>query len=188
MPTTIRAFVACELPHDLRKAIGEIQRGIKSRGIKMKWVKENSIHLTLKFLGDIEQKSIPSISECLRHAAKGFSPLSLCAQGIGVFPNLKRPRVAWVGIGGELGKLTALQHQLNDVLESVGFAKEKRSFKGHLTFARIKAPIDPSKLLDVLKAHNGFSSETFTVDRLILYESDLQPGGAVYTQRVTVEL
>lgn len=182
MSDTIRTFIAIELPDNIRSFINKIQEDMKSYGFKMRWVRPESIHITLKFLGDINKADTEKITEAMSQAAKGRPPVSLRVKGIGVFPGIKRPRVIWMGLNGDTFPLIELQKAIDENLGKLGIPKEKRPFKGHLTLARAKGNIDSKKLLDAMKAFGAFESETFIADKVILFKSDLKPTGAVYTK------
>ena len=182
MSKTIRTFIAIEIPKTVIYRIRELQDAIKAYGFKIRWVRAENIHLTLKFLGDIEEIKINEIAEAVSKTAEKHSPISLKAKGIGVFPGIKRPRVLWVGLAGQLEALVKLQTTLDENLIVFDFPKEKRPFKGHLTMGRIKDRIDVKKLGDALMAFRRFESETFTAGQIILYKSELTPSGAVYTE------
>lgn len=180
----IRTFIAIELPEEIIYTIGKVQEKIKSHGFKIRWVRPGNIHLTLKFLGDIKEADTEKVARAVAESVTGYHPISLTVKGIGVFPGIKRPRVLWLGISKQLDLLTALQRTLDEKLEAIGFPKEKRPFRGHLTLGRIKDKIDPKRLNDVLKEFNKFESGHFIADRIILYKSELKPKGAVYTKLV----
>lgn len=182
MSKTIRTFIAIEIPKTVISKIRELQDAIKAYGFKIRWVRAENIHLTLKFLGDIEEIKINEIAEAVSKTAEKHSPISLKAKGIGVFPGIKRPRVLWVGLAGQLEALVKLQTTLDKNLIVLDFPREKRPFKGHLTMGRIKDRIDVKKLGDALMAFRRFESETFTAGQIILYKSELTPSGAVYTE------
>jgi 2'-5' RNA ligase len=114
--------------------------------------------------------------------------MSLFAKGVGVFPGIKRPRIVWVGLSGQLESLVDLQRQLEERLEGLGFEKDKRPFKGHLTLGRVKGRLDPKQLGGALKRYGGFTSETFYAENVVLYKSELKPTGAVYTEIVNVPI
>jgi 2'-5' RNA ligase len=101
---------------------------------------------------------------------------------MGLFPGIKKPRVMWLGVGGQLESLFKLQSTLDENLEKSGFPREKRPFKGHLTLGRIKGKIDTKKLVDSMRSLKGVESDSFFADRIILFKSDLKPTGAVYTK------
>lgn len=188
MSNTIRTFIAIELPEKIIYTISKVQEEIKSYGLKIRWVRPENIHLTLKFLGDIKTADTEKVARAVSESATGYPALSLAVKGIGVFPGIKKPRVLWLGISKQLDLLTALQKTLDEKLEAMGFPKEKRPFRGHLTLGRIKSVIDPKTLHDVLKEFIQFESEPFFADRIILYKSDLKPNGAVYTKLVETYL
>ena len=179
----IRAFIAIKLPDEIVAAIRKVQDQIKSSGVKIRWVRPENIHLTLKFLGDINERDIDQIHTAMIDAVKGYSPISLSGKGVGVFPNLRRPKVMWVGLGGESGRLIQLQETLDSQLKKIGFSKEKRAFKGHLTMGRVKGRIDTKKLTATLQEMSEFESEPFSAGEIVLFQSDLRPSGAVYIRR-----
>ncbi len=188
MPESIRTFIAFEIPEHVLSAIGKIQEVLKSYKFKIKCVRPESIHLTLKFLGNIDPAAVEQIESVLRDAVKPYAPFSLQAKGLGVFPGVKRPRVIWIGITGQIDRLIGLQRNLDKDLSAIGFSRDKRPFKGHLTLGRAKGSIDANRMRSVLTKYNEFEAEPFTVGPLILYKSDLHPTGAVYTKLLQVAL
>lgn len=181
MPPTIRAFIAIELPPSVISLLEKTQQGFKSAGLRAKWVRPENIHLTLKFLGNIDPGDIDKIGEAMSDAVKNFDPFTLAAGGVGVFPGIKRPRVIWVGLGGQTQSLFAVQRKLEDNLAVIGFAREKRQFKGHLTLGRFRQAVDPHTIQRVIQEHADLKSEEFTANRISLYQSDLKPTGPVYS-------
>jgi 2'-5' RNA ligase len=188
MSKTIRTFIAIEIPGAVISKIRELQEGIRTYGLKIRWVRAENIHLTIKFLGDVEEVKINEISETVSKTVEGFAPILIQAKGVGAFPGVKRPRVLWVGLSGQLETLVRLQRTLDENLSVLGLPIEKRPFKGHLTMGRIKDKIDVRKFADALMAFRGFESETFAAGRIILYKSELKPSGAVYTRLTSASL
>jgi 2'-5' RNA ligase len=188
MTKTIRTFIALEIPGTIISKIRELQDGIKAYGLKIRWVRAENIHLTLKFLGDVEEIKIKKIAKAVFKTVEGHSPISIKAKGIGVFPGIRRPRVLWVGLAGQLEALVGLQQTLDENLIMLGFSREERPFKGHLTMGRMKDKIDVKKLGDALMAFRSFESETFTADQIILYKSELKASGAVYTELASASI
>ncbi|MBW1742086.1 MAG: RNA 2',3'-cyclic phosphodiesterase [Deltaproteobacteria bacterium] len=182
MSEKLRAFIAISLPESVLQAIVNVQETLKESGLKIRWVRQEGIHLTIKFLGDIDRADVERIHSAMQQVTQVFSPLVLQGEGVGVFPDLKRPRVVWVGVSGEIKVLRALQRELEDQLDGLGFPKEKRSFKGHLTLGRIKGRTDGVKLGEALRALGDFRTNPFTVQSVVLFQSDLRPDGAVYTR------
>jgi len=182
MSDTIRAFIAIKLPEKITVSIRKIQEGLSSYGFKVKWVRPENIHLTLKFLGNIDRADTEKVGSAISESVKTYAPLSLIAKGIGVFPNIKRPRIVWTGVAEQRNRLAGLQRHLDDHLESIGFQREKRPFKGHLTIGRVKQRIDSNRLMEAMKECAKFESEAFIINEIVLFKSELNPTGAVYTQ------
>jgi len=188
MSDTIRTFIAIELPESIVSSLKKIQEGLRSYGFKVRWVKPENIHLTLKFLGDIHAGDTQKVGAAISESVREYAPFSLSAKGIGTFPGIKRPRVIWVGTVGQQNELSGLQKRLDHELAAVGFEKDKRPFKGHLTLGRVKRKMDPRRLVEALKEFGGFESEPFMADEVVLFKSDLKPTGAVYTKLINIAL
>lgn len=179
---TIRAFLAMDPPPEVLRRIADIQEVLKKtlRG-SISWVRPEGIHLTLKFFGDIAAEDLQPISEVVSGQATGMRPLHLNIKGLGVFPGIRRPRILWLGVGGEVARLIALQRVLDQGFETCGIKKEERPFRAHLTLARIKSPQGLSGLDKVLEEKEAESAGSFEAKGLILFKSDLTPKGAIYT-------
>ena len=188
MPETIRTFIAFALPDKILSALDRVQRDLKACGLRAKWVRVQGIHLTLKFLGDIEAHQVDPVADKMAAAVRGIDPFLLGAKGIGVFPNIRRPRVLWTGLAGDLKPLADLQRMIDAALSDIGFTREKRTFKGHLTLARFKGRTDSRQVAHALEAFAGFETPTFTAQQLVLFKSQLEPTGAVYSQLKQVPL
>jgi RNA 2',3'-cyclic 3'-phosphodiesterase len=188
MSDTIRTFIAFQLPESIISHLHKIQKGLKSFGFRMGWVVPENIHLTLKFLGEIPKTEIENVSRAMAETAKQYPPMSFSAKGLGVFPTIKRPRVLWIGLKGNTYPLIQLQKTLEENLEIIGFPKEDRGFKAHLTLGRAKGEIDSKQLLEAIDRFSSLESENFAADRLILFRSELKPVGAVYTALNSIAL
>lgn len=188
MADTIRAFVALSLPDDIIDHASGLQSALKARGMRLRWVKPQSLHLTLKFLGDIPMAVVADAGLALRRASRGVAPLELTVQGMGVFPGIRRARVLWVGLGGQVEALQSLYSRIEDELADLGLAREKRGFKAHLTLARMKGPVAPRDLLAAVEETGNYEPRPFLARRLVLYKSDLRPQGAIYTPMVEIDL
>jgi RNA 2',3'-cyclic 3'-phosphodiesterase len=182
MPPHIRAFIALELPPSVISLLRRMQENLKSKGLRAKWVRPENIHLTLKFLGNINPGDIDKICGAMMDAASDFMAVHLVARGVGIFPSIKRPRVIWVGLGGQLQLLVNLQRALEDNLAALGFKKETRPFKGHLTLGRFKKNVNPNIIRQIVAEYANRDGEEFPVSRIVLFKSDLKPTGAVYSQ------
>jgi len=188
MSTSIRTFIAVKLPETVLAAIGRVQERMAACGLNVRWVATGNIHLTLKFLGEVDEDEVDAIAAVLTEAVHGFAPLRLAAAGVGVFPSIKRARVIWVGITGQLPEFAALQRSIADRLAAIGYPHETRPYSGHLTLGRVKGPMAASRLTTAMGAFRDFASETFEVDRVVLFKSDLRPSGALYTELRQVPL
>jgi 2'-5' RNA ligase len=174
MQQSIRTFIALELPPTVTALLQNVQQELKQLKIRARWVRPENIHLTLKFIGDVSPDHIDAISATMTGVAKGFSPVYLVVRGIGVFPTIKRPRVIWIGLGGDIRSLLALQGRLVEELAGLGIARDKRSFKAHLTLGRIKQPPGCDLIRQMMTEYATLSSDEFTCDQVILFKSDLK--------------
>jgi 2'-5' RNA ligase len=181
MQAAVRAFIAIALPDNIVRYVETLQNQLRAAGLKLNWVRPRSIHLTLKFLGDIEQAQVEHVAAAMQSAARQNAPLELAVQGMGVFPTLKRPRVLWVGVGGQTDGLLNLHRSLEDALAGAGIAREERPFKAHLTVARIKSQVAPQQLIQAIEKGAQSAPLPLPVNEVGLFQSRLQPTGAVYT-------
>ena len=188
----VRSFVAIELPDEVKSALARLQNQLKSGGqFPVKWVDTYSIHLTLKFLGNIDRDMVEEITRAMDEAVRGVSPFHLEIKGLGVFPNLKRVQVAWVGVGGGLGQLGELHKHIESSLSPLGFAPESRPFTPHLTLARLRdrASLNERQSFGQLVVGTRFESVfSFSVDAINLMRSQLTSEGPIYTQIGSVKL
>ncbi len=187
MGEKIRTFIAIGLPESVLRGIGNTQDVLRKSGFAVRWVRKEGIHLTLKFLGDVDRGDVGRIRGALERAAGGFAPFTLRGKGVGVFPNPRRPRVVWAGLSGDTEVLSALHGDLEAALDDVGFPKEKRPFGGHLTLGRVKGRLDNHAFRRALDGLKDFETEPFTVKSVVLFQSTLRPQGAVYSRLAEVE-
>ncbi len=178
----IRAFVALKLPENIISSIKKIQEDLKLYRFPVRWVRPEKMHLTIKFFGEIAESDIKNIGAAMNNCAGSYAPLSLSAKGVGVFPGIAHPRVIWAGISGEASLLFDLRNALENRFEEIGFKKEGRPFKGHLTLGRFRERVDSGKLIEALRKFQSFESEIFVAEKIYLYKSDLEPEGPVYTE------
>ena len=188
MSDIIRTFIAFELPEKIRSFISSIQEDLKSNRLDARWIQPKNIHLTLKFLGNINKADTQKVGAAIFKSAADYAPISLAVKGIGAFPGISHPRVLWIGIRGQIDVLIQLQRGLDNNLEKIGFPKENRPFKGHLTLARVKGQINQAKLINAMKKYGEFEPKSFIADNIILFKSDLKSTGAVYTKLISVSL
>jgi 2'-5' RNA ligase len=178
----IRSFIAVDLPEETRKLLEDIQRELKQCGAAVRWVKPRSIHLTLKFLGNIHPDQVEDIALAVAQEIRDYPPITLRPASLGAFPSLKKPRVIWVGMEGEVQRLNGIQAQVEKALEPLGFVREKRGFRPHLTIGRVKDRRRLQSLVDAMATLDMEPFNSFDADEIILYKSDLRPTGAIYTK------
>jgi len=177
-------FVAVPIPAPIVEQVSEfiagLRKGCKFINFPMTWTQPSSLHVTLKFLGEIRQSQVEEISRELNRITNHHRPLRLKIHEIGVIPNWKRPRVLWLGVGSNGTALQDLQAEVWHQLDKYCVKREKNEFHPHLTIGRFKsfAAIDTAK--NVIISHRGFKTEHFDVNGIVLYRSVLSPSGAVH--------
>jgi len=177
----VRAFLALDPPEAIRDRIGAIQGRLRSR-IRgdIRWVNPAGIHLTLKFFGDIPAADVARIAAVVGETAAGQRPLNLAVGGVGVFPDSRRPRVIWLGMGGDIPPLLGFQQRLERALAGIGFPPEVRAFRPHLTLARIRTPQGLTGLAPVLEGGEAWEAGRFVAAGVSLFRSERTPRGAQY--------
>lgn len=178
----IRTFLAIDLPEEIKVQIENVQSRLKASVKGIRWARPEGIHLTLKFFGNISENKIADISSVVEKNTVDIRPLSLKVSTLGTFPNLKSPRVLWLGIGGSVEKLSDLQKEIEKDLESIGFQRGNRAFRAHLTLGRIKSPKNVKGLSEIMKNEEIYDAGSFCAGGLTLLKSDLTPQGAIYTK------
>lgn len=179
---TVRAFIAVDLPPLAKETVAEAQDYFKSLDLDAAWVKPGNIHLTLKFLGDIAVPKIAEIKRRVAPAVGGFPRISVSLGKVGVFPNLNRPRVLWIGLEDAAGSLKSLRDMIEHQLQAVGFKPELKKFSPHLTLGRIKSTRGKGRLREAVRDWRvSIRAEPVVVSSVKLYKSQLTPGGSIYT-------
>jgi 2'-5' RNA ligase len=186
-PDDVRTFICIEIPDSIKERIDRLQDTLRQLDAQVSWTKPANIHLTLKFLGDVEASRIQRVSEALDRAATGISPFEVEIGGTGCFPSPRSPRVLWVGVSNVPELLRQLYSNIEDELAREGFRREKRRFSPHLTIGRVRSRHNSARTADALIA-NAFESETFIATELILMRSDLKPTGSIYTPQAILRL
>lgn len=181
----IRAFIAIELPSEIREVLSQLQNKLKTgKSASVKWVDPESIHLTLKFLGNVDESEIPAINKALSEAVKGVVPFNLELGGPGAFPSIHAPRVVWMGINGDMEQLRTLHKNIDNVLIPLGFPPEKRAFSPHLTLGRVREEALPGEKLRLSESVATLKigeKSSFKVESLNLMRSKLTREGAIYS-------
>ena len=183
----MRTFIAVEVPDAVKVRIEEFENLLKGAGTDIKWGEPGNIHITLKFLGNIEPDKPAAIREGLSAALEATSPFDLKLGRAGAFPDLNRPRVFWVSVDEGRDRLTAMQQRIESELHRRGFVREERPFSPHLTIGRVRSPKGLAKLTELVRT-TSFETDPFPVTRVAVVKSDLKPDGPVYTVMDHVEL
>ncbi len=179
----IRSFLAFELPSNIMAEVKRIYGEVRKTGLEAGWVRPENIHLTVIFMGDVNEKEIDAIISSIDPIAPKYKPFDISLGRMGLFPGIKRPRTIWLGLNGDIGGIASLKSELEKPLESFGIEPEKRAFRPHLTLGRFRKPVNkPDILKKVMDDYANISGPTGMLDRLVLFKSELKPGGSVYTQ------
>jgi len=194
----IRVFISINLPDHVACWLSEVQEELKTCRLPVQWTRTGNIHLTLKFLGEIASQNVASVCQVVEESIGNLLPMEIFAQGVGVFPGVKHPRVLWAGISGQTNLLRDLQRDLDASLHGLGFPKDERAFTGHLTIGRFKADHHrsnnrspeslPELLIDIMKQYQKTASTPFLVEAVHVMKSDLKPTGPIYTSLANVRL
>ncbi|HHO75587.1 MAG TPA: RNA 2',3'-cyclic phosphodiesterase [Deltaproteobacteria bacterium] len=170
----IRTFIALPIPDDIKKALGDAICSLRSTNSSVRWVRPDNIHLTLKFLGGINEDLVDPISMELDKVAAHYGELNLTLSGLGVFPGIHRPRVVWAGLEGDTGPLVKMASSVDAMCVKFGINPDKRPCSPHITLGRLKTP----SMVD-LGIHLG--SKNYRAKEVVFYRSELLPQGARYT-------
>ena len=192
MGEQIRLFIAVELPDAVKTELGSLIRALKAADIDgVRPVRPEGMHLTLKFLGDVDGSRVDAITEALSSAAAEHSHFRLGLGEAGAFPNLRKPRVLWVGVDGDMEALASLQSDVEGALETAGFPRDKQAYSPHLTLARIRRGARPSSVrraADILSTATKQRGAEIPVECISLMRTDLHPDGAIHQRLVSMPL
>lgn len=188
----LRAFIAVELPPEIHKAIESETAPLRAAldSSLVRWVPTSNIHLTLKFLGGVSSANVELLTQMLSVEVNQYESFTIKFEGLGAFPNPRRPRVIWIGIQAPAG-FEALQHGIEAAAATLGYPAEKRPFSPHLTIGRVKQNAGPAgmqKIRNVLEEMKVGALGTVKANAVHLFKSDLKPTGAVYTRLFSAPL
>ena len=178
-----RSFIALEFSDEVKNEFARVEKLFRESGADVKWVDPLMAHLTLKFLGNITNDQISSISARLQTIASHFTSFSIKLEGAGSFPKWDFPRVVWIGLGegGETVKKVA--KEVEDATAEEGFEREKRAFSPHITIGRVKSPKNKDKLKSIASKIE-VKPVSCDISRIVLFKSELLRTGAVYSELV----
>ena len=180
----IRVFIALEISDAARSSLSGAIDGLKAaipRGVR--WVDPGGIHLTLKFLGNIDPRRADGILESMVRVGQEVSSLSLTLAGLGVFPNQRQPRVLWAGVAGDMAPLTGAQLGVEEAMAEQGFAKERRSFNPHLTIGRVRDGVSASEWQKIGTSVTSCSfepTESWMAETMHLFQTTFTPDGSIH--------
>ena len=178
----VRTFLALDLDEAIRQRIVEAQQRIGQTDAKVKWVEPENMHVTLKFLGDVEEDKVGGVCDVVAEVAGGLEPFGFDVQGVlPVPPRGRQLRMLWVGVQEPTGRLAALHEQLDKALASLGFEAEGRRFAPHITLGRIKSAKDPAALRQAAAPLVEEPFGTQQAGQVTIYSSRLTPTGPIYT-------
>lgn len=181
MQNPIRTFVAVEVAAEVRDHAARLIARLQTAQANVRWVPTENLHLTLKFLGDVDVAETPKICTAVAQAAAEVPAFEMQCFGTGAFPNVNRPRTLWIGIGVGAESLTHLQANIETALEELGYPKEQRRFHGHLTIGRIRQGRQGiSQLAELLRSREDLVLGTTKVQEAIVFASRLGRDGARY--------
>lgn len=179
----MRTFIAIELPQEIKNKLAEIQEELKKSAADVKWVEPANIHLTLKFLGEIDDKKQEKIIEIIEDASSKREPFKIEILSVGAFPKIDFPRVIWVDTSQGKDQVKEIALELEEKIAKLGIPKEERSFQSHITLGRVRSGLNKAGLVQELKKliASGIKEETaFEVTKITLFKSTLTPKGPVY--------
>lgn len=193
MSQTLRTFIAIELPEpvqtELQRRLDTLTRATPQGSVR--WGRADSIHLTLKFLGEVDSVQTAAVAGALGEALHGVQAVELALAGNGAFPNLTRPRVVWAGVEMCGGGLASMQARVEEWMAGVGFPREARTFAPHLTLGRVREGMGAADLRAIGEAVTGAPAGcalTFVASKVVFFRSELRPQGAVYSPLAEFQL
>jgi RNA 2',3'-cyclic 3'-phosphodiesterase len=178
---TIRVFICFELSKEVTNSLRDLIHYLKTFGRGVRWVRHDGIHLTLKFIGEIDALKLDDIAAVVENVVKNYKPFKIKLSGKGAFPNLKRPKVFWIGISDMENVIKQIQVDLEDAFEKIGLPREERGFSPHLTLGRVKFQDPTVSKISLEMERMKVDEIKLTLDEVVIMQSELQPNGALYT-------
>lgn len=179
----MRTFIAIELPEEIKDTLARLQEQLKSSGANVKWAAPQNIHLTLKFLGEIDENKLDGVKQVIDEAVADKTSFQARISSLGAFPKIDFPRIIWVGIDLGDKETKSIAKDLEDGLTKINIPKEDRPFSSHVTLGRVRSNLNRERLVKGLKEAQGKFGEKsleFSVTKIILFKSTLTPKGPVY--------
>ena len=181
MKQKIRTFVAVEVDDAVREMAAELAQELSGAGGDVKWVEPENMHLTVKFLGEVDSREVHEVCRAVASAAEPVAPFSLEFRGAGAFPNARRPRTLWLGTGEGSESLAVLAERVEKALHEIGYPREGRRFHAHLTLGRVRrGGAELARLAELLGQYAEFDAGRTHVSQLAVFSSTLQRGRPAY--------
>jgi 2'-5' RNA ligase len=181
MKHTVRSFVAVEIDSATRQRAEQLIKELRAVPADVKWVEADNLHLTLKFLGEVAAQEIPQVCEAVRQGAAEVNPFELEVRGAGAFPNTRRPRTVWLGVGSGQQETVVLHGHVEEPLRKLGFRPDHRRYEPHLTIGRVRrGGPGVAELGRLLEQHADFVAGRFKVSEVVLFASQLGREGPTY--------
>ena len=175
----MRCFVGIRLPDQINRELHRQIRYLEGTGAAVRWVKEDNLHVTLKFLGEVEDDEVRDVHQALSEVRS--RPISLSVNGLGSFPPKGRPRVVWAGLAGDTDALAGLAADIEARVAPLGYPPETRGFRAHLTIGRVKGPSNLDPLMVAIQSRSGrLATAAVEIDAFVLYQSQQGSGGPRY--------
>jgi 2'-5' RNA ligase len=177
----LRTFIAVDLGKSIRDRLVSLQERLAQSGAPVKWVEVENLHVTLLFLGEVEDRDVPAVCRAAADVCREHTPFPLTVEAAGSFPNARRPRVLWAGIGEGTQELCALHDALETPLLELGcYRREERRYTPHITLGRVKSDRPTEKLAAALAKQAGWRGGEIAVQEIQVMSSELKPQGPVY--------
>ena len=181
MRPALRTFIAVDIGKAIRDRVVALQETLSRTGTEVKWVEPENLHVTLLFLGEVDDREISRVCQIIGAETQKHPAFSMSVETAGCFPNARRPRVVWVGIGEGTQPLCTLHDALEGPLQELGYRREERRYTPHITLGRVKRDGPTEKLAAALTKQAGWCGGEITVRELLIMSSELTPKGPVYT-------
>ena len=186
LPASVRAFLAVDLAPDVHARLVALKRSLADAIPSVRWVRDENLHATIKFLGNVAATQIESLRQVLSPVVGRLTAFTVRARGLGTYPSPRRPRVVWIGLmADELPRLAAA---VDSALEPLGFARDGRPFRSHITLGRMHAPQAWAPLADALRRYASDDFGSCRINEVVAYRSELQRTGAAYTRLWSIGL
>ena len=179
----IRSFLAFELPEQIKTILYRVSADMRQTPLDIKWVRVENIHLTVIFIGNIEMGLIDDMGDILKGACDSCPPLAISLKSVGVFSSRRNPKVLWIGLDGDIERMSVFKNRLQEGLRPFGIKEEQRDFSPHLTLGRFKKGAKLGvQLDDILLKYGGLQSPRVMLNELVLFRSELTPKGSIYSR------